>query len=1132
MRGRAVPEQLSLLGGSDPVDQSPTANGDLPDQSARDEIATVLDRTLFVEAGAGSGKTRALVDRVESLIAAGVEIDHIAAITFTEKAAAELRDRIRHRLESPSSQLGAASLAARQQLDGAAVGTLHAFAQRILGEFPVEAGLPPGVEVLDEIGSQIEFETRWRGLLDRLLEDNAVGHSLLVLELSGVRIDHLRSLAIALGANWDLVEEHLGHLVDPPQPANTNDVLSALTTTLELRSHCTNGDDLLLARLDELAHLGAALTNADELDRLEAVAAIEARSKVGNVGAKGNWSCSVADVRDAVVIVRTACERVRERAARSALDHVVSVLAQFTLEAADERQKSGRLEFHDLLVLARRLLRDSQNGSYVRYELRQRYRYLLLDEFQDTDPIQIELAILLASAVDHVGSTPWTEIDVEPGRLFFVGDPKQSIYRFRRADIATFLKIRARFGDGPTLTTNFRSVEPIISWVNNVFGRLITAEDGSQAPYTPLDWQRRSPPVGPALAVIGADEIDDQVRAPELRRREAADVAAAVSMVLRDRWSVDDSTDPTNPQWRAARAGDIAILLPARTSLASIEQALDQLQIPHRADTSSLVYATREVRDVLMALRAISDPTDELAVVAALRSPLYGCGDDDLAHWKLGRGGRFSLYGQVSSAPGADIENHPVADGLSHLSTLHEARLWSTPSELLDRLIRERGFLESAIATGRPRDVWRRLRFVVDQARAWADAGGTDLRSYLEWARLQGADNARVSETVLPETDDDSVRILTIHGSKGLEFPVTIVAGTTTRLTRPAAGPSIAFPPGDSPAIRLNAGVQSESFERWQPIDEQMDDHERIRMLYVACTRARDHLIVSLRRSRKGTRTAATVLAEAGAGLAPAVAIEPYAAVVAAAVEAVASEPLVERSAWLSRRNAALAKATERTVIAATAIAGEAVDSGDPGLHKRGRNLELPPWNKGRYGTAVGRAVHGVLQVIDLETGAGVDDAARAQAMAEGVNSRTQVVAELARAALGSDVAREAAGNAHWRELWVAATIGERLVEGYVDLLYRSPGGLVVVDWKTDHVDGDDDIAAKLQRYGLQGASYAAAVEEATGEPVIRVVFVFLGTDGAIEAELSDLGAAMQEVRTRAAGGDLHEVELTGIAAD
>ena len=147
---------------------------------------------------------------------------------------------------------------------------------------------------------------------------------------------------------------------------------------------------------------------------------------------------------------------------------------------------------------------------------------------------------------------------------------------------------------------------------------------------------------------------------------------------------------------------------------------------------------------------------------------------------------------------------------LTHLADLHEARLWSTPAELLDRLIRDRAVLESAIATGAPRDVWRRLRFVVDQARAWVDAGGTDLRAYLEWARLQGADNARVSETVLPETDDDSVRIMTVHAAKGLEFPIAVLGGMTTRFGSPRRGPFIAFPPHQPPVIGLSGGLRSE----------------------------------------------------------------------------------------------------------------------------------------------------------------------------------------------------------------------------------------------------------------------------------------------------------------------------------
>ena len=204
-------------------------------------------------------------------------------------------------------------------------------------------------------------------------------------------------------------------------------------------------------------------------------------------------------------------------------------------------------------------------------------------------------------------------------------------------------------------------------------------------------------------------------------------------------------------------------------------------------------------------------------------------------------------------------------------------------------------------------------------------------------------------------------------------------------------------------------------------------------------------------------------------------------------------------------------------MLSATTIAREASDTGDPGLAKRARDLDLPPWQKGRYGTAVGRAVHGVLQVVDLATGDGLADAAAAQAAAEGVAARTAVVERLARAGLGSGVARAAASARHWRELWVAAPVGDRLVEGYVDLLYRVPDGLVVVDWKTDHVEGDDDVAAKVGRYRLQGASYVAALEAATGETVTRMVFAFLAEERAVEAELPDLRAAVAEVRSRVA---------------
>ncbi len=1088
------------------------------DQAHRDRIVSVRDANQFVEAGAGSGKTRALVDRVEALVLDdGIPLEQIAAITFTEKAAAELRDRVRQRFEGvdhddPARRARAAD--ALLQLDAAAIGTLHAFAQRILGEHPVEAGLPPGVDVLDEIGSQVEFEQRWRVFLDTLLDDDSMAHTLLCLEAAGVRLDALRTLALQMAANWDLVEERLDFDAPSPPTFDRTGLLTRIDNILEMGQYAAP-DDTLLAQFPRLRDNRAALAGAlDDIDAMAIAADMGSGSgrsrsvRVGNKGKKGNWTIDVADVKAAFAELIVACDDAVADVTKAALAHMAARLGRFVLDAAEERREIGRLEFHDLLVRARRVLRSPDHGADVRRSLGERYPRLLLDEFQDTDPIQIELAVLIAAADPDVSGKAWHEIETRPGALFLVGDPKQSIYRFRRADIGTFLTARDHIADRPALTVNFRTTAPVIDWINDVFSALIVAEPGSQPEYVALSAHREdAAPDGPAVAVLGAEPHTEEFSADELRVVESRDVAAAVSELLHGPrpWSVDDGEGG----WRPAIASDVCILLPARTSLPALETALTAAGVPYRAETSSLVYASREIREVLLALAAVADPTDELATVSALRSFVYGCGDDDLAHWRLGIRGRFSLRAPIPEG----AETHPVAIGLQHLHELHEARLWSTPAELLDRLIRDRGVLETAIATGSPRDVWRRLRFVIDQARAWVDAGGVDLRAYLQWARLQGADNARVSETVLPETDDDSVRIMTIHGSKGLEFPVTVLAGMTTRIQNPARGPSISFPPEGDPVLRLSSAVTSEGYDAWKPIDDQMDEHERLRLLYVAATRARDHLVVSLHRTQSKARTGASVVAGPAVDCSVST---PFVPTIGSRPPLAPPEPVAmpERDTWSTERADALERAGARTVVAATTLAREAAEASDPGLDKRPRDLDLPPWQKGRYGTAVGRAVHGVLQVVDLATGDGLHDAAIAQAAAEGVANRQAVVERLAGHALESPVAREAAAGEFWRELWVAAPIGDHLVEGYIDLLYRTLGGLTVVDWKTDHVEDDAAVSAKVARYRLQGAAYAAAVEAATGEPVHRMVFVFLGDDGAIEAELPDLRAAIEQVRS------------------
>jgi ATP-dependent exoDNAse (exonuclease V) beta subunit len=1125
--------------------------GALPDATARRRITGAdpagLSETLFVEAGAGSGKTRALVERVVALVRGGVELRAIAAITFTEKAATELRDRLRGALRGaaladPGSP--ARWRLALEQLDGAAIGTLHAFAQRLLTERPIEAGLPPNADVLDEVSSEVDFDERWERFRGDLLDDGGLRRPLLLAFAAGVGLADLRSLALAFDANWDLLAERVPWAATDTEPPPV-DIGAVLARTLALEGEaadCRDGSDLLCERIRELADYCRRLSLApDEYECLRLLGDRDTRPscRVGSRGRKANWD-DIVSVREQVAALGEEIEDLHGRVGQACLRRLAVAVRDFTVEAAAERRAAGRLSFHDLLVLARALLRGPY-GAQVREAAARRYRHILLDEFQDTDPIQIEIAVLLASPDPDAGTKPWSEVETRPGALFFVGDPKQSIYRFRRADIGLFLAARDAFSTTPLqLVTNFRTTPPVLDWVNHAFGRLIVAEAGSQPGYEPLapSPSRTVPPVGPAVAVLGAVEHLDEPDADTLRAREAADVAGAIVEIVTGGWQVRDGSAPGGERWRGAGLGDVTVLIPARTSLPALESALEERAIPYRAETSSLVYSTPEVRDLFAVLRALADPTDQLALVTALRSPLFGCGDDDLATYKLAHRGRWDL----SRPPRDDLPaDHPVVEALAALHSWYGEAHWLAPSELLDRIARERRMFELAFAGERPREVWRRLRFVVDQAREWGERSGGTLREYVAWAALQASESARVAETVLPETDDDSVRIMTVHAAKGLEFPITIVSGLTSRPAGRRDRVQVTWPPSGPVGLRLPGRVTTEEFEAFAPVDEQMDRHERLRLLYVACTRAQDHLVVSLHRkhARAGAppRTAAELLASAmldypgqtALDVDPARRLPPGAAGVAV--------PSPQPAAWEARRRALVEGARRPRTIAATAVArmdGEPAAAArpadtwadalhdplddprvpvDPGLAKDPRDLDLPPWLKGRYGTAIGRAVHAVLQTVDLATGEGVSDAAAAQAAAEGVTGREREVEALARAALGSPAVRAAAEHPSWRETYVAAPVEGITLEGYVDLLYRTADGLVVVDYKT--AGRTDDLDTRAAGYRLQAASYALALTTATGERVARCVFVFLTPSGAYERDVTDLEDAVTEVRRR-----------------
>lgn len=1160
----------------------------LSDEAARDLISTTgLARTLFVEAGAGTGKTTQLVDRIVNTVLGGeVRLSDVAAITFTEAAASELQARLRVQFEKRAmADDGIAqqrALEAIADADLAAISTVHGFASRILSEFAVAAGLPPRVSVLDEVASQLATEDRWERFVDFLNDE--ITHDELMYRAALLEVPlsprfngqaSFKDVAANFGQNWDRLDELIDETPDEIGPIDFGPFDRSVAALAEVPAACTNPDDKLFVHLHRMLPVMQQAVAVDDphrkLRRLQGLYnsgsyrnGRRAAWGRGVGGANANWTIETKAAKDLIDEVNDGLSAVLDQVSHDVLDRLMRLVAREVRLAAHERQRNGGLEFHDLLVIARQVLRDN---AEVRRALHDRYRHVLLDEFQDTDPIQIELASLIAATPADEQPNRWQDHQVEGGRLFFVGDPKQSIYRFRRADIELFLEARDSFGDAANgavrLDTNFRTVPPIIDWVNGLFSEAMAEEiAGAQPRYEPLHAGRPFDPIGEHRPVVlGGEHPDSKVKAGELRTAEAADVADAIARIAASpsEWPVDDGQNG----WRPARLSDVTILIPTRTSLPFLREALTERSLPYRLATGTLVYDTQEVRDALAVLRAIDDPNDTVSLVAALRSPLYGCSDVDLyvyhqAHrrWSL----RNDTPEQLTAA-------HPVVAALAHLRSLWEQRWWTTPATMLERVLRERhGFL-LGYGTQRPAEVWRRLRFLVDQARSFEESNTGGLRSFLDWAALQSADGARVHEPMLPETDDDAVQIITIHGSKGLEFPITVLSGMTTAAGARRTGVSVLWGESGPPEVKLRSGVATVEHSARADLEEEMGDHEKLRLLYVAATRARDHLIVSGHHKATSnlsatyakristfcteypelSRTLASGEMAVGAGnststddlstddlsndvmpngemssIEPTGFVSTEASLDAVSAGVAARAPLVERQQWLDDRTTLLAPFDRPSTLSATAIArsvdaaiadsdddtGVATDDGPTVVRK-----------KGRAGSAIGSAVHATLEFIDFEAPGDLVALATRQSELHGITDAADTVTQLVASALESDAVDLARGNRSYRELYVAAPLGDVMIEGYIDLLVETPEGLVIIDYKTDSASSPKEIDEKLAAYELQGAAYAVALEASTGIEVVDCRFVFCKSSGAVERSVSDLADAKRRVREAVAAG-------------
>jgi ATP-dependent helicase/nuclease subunit A len=1074
----------------------------LLDDEARWRIATDLRRRLAVDAGAGSGKTTWLVERIVSLVSdERVPMASIAAITFTEAAAAELRLRVRRTLADRAAE-SPGLLAAAHDVDDAAICTIHAFALRVLSEHWLEAALPPNIEVLDAANEHLDHKTRWQRFTTALLDDPAAMSTMVRAFAAGLRMSHLSAVGHAMVNHHDRLtpgvlsslENERRRAADPA--VDVTAVIGHLERAVAYLPRCTDDSDKLCNHL--LANAAPALARLRTLvgsdDEATVISALDKLPRLSaKTGKASNWTIEIAQVRDACA----AAEDQRRATLAAVRESVVSDLAwriaSWAVESAAARRDEGRFTFHDLLVESWRLLRSSPD---IREAVRDRYRCLLIDEFQDTDPLQAEIAHLLGDPSDGV----------ELARLFVVGDPEQSIYRFRRADIAQFETTIERMDERLALTSNFRSVPEVLRFVDAVFARLLGGTNDPSVAHRslfPVRAGNKGASAGPAVAVFGGPHREGLAR--DVRYWSTAEVAATVRSVVHDAWSVHDE-GATRP----ARFGDIAVLLPTRTSLPMLERAFDDAEVPYRLEGATLVWGSQDVRDLLAVVRAAHDPADPIAVVAALRTPALACGDDDLVRYRTG-GGSWDPRSPVASGLGA---GDPVVDAMARLAELHERRMWMEPSALVGHVLTELHFFELALVHRRPRDHWQRLRWVLDQVRAFDEVRGGTLGDFLDWVDLNEEADRWSSSLGPPEADDDAVRVMTIHGAKGLEFPVVVLTGLDSQPQ--TVQPPVLFDREGVPRLRFVGDFRSPPYDALSSAETALDRAERLRLLYVALTRARDHLVVDLHHKESTTGALAGLLHPVCEAIP-----ETFVRIVPTHewTRPEGGQPPADdgpgdwwgdQARWVAQRTALLAGHARQPAWSATALAKAAAPLlADVGSRRAppvagDRSPEEPEIQR-----RIGRAVHDALAKIQLPTDGVLSDDARAVVMASAHSQHLEEpqaarVVGLVESAVSSALVRSIAAGRHWKELPLAAPLEDEVrtaaatpvVEGFADLVGESAGGLVVVDFKT--ATGRSSAA----EYLLQVAVYAYAIRKATGRRVERVVVSYLGIDGTEEEAL------------------------------
>jgi ATP-dependent helicase/nuclease subunit A len=1054
-------------------------NGFTPEQH---EAIRRREGDLFLDAGAGSGKTSVLVERfARGVLEDGLDPTAILTITFTEKAAAEMRERIRGRL----LELGAPDAA--RATEAAFISTIHGFCARVLRTHALAVGIDPAFVVLDELDAARLADGAFEAALIHVADD-APG----ALELiAGYGRFELRGAIESVHDQLRSRGERPPRL--PPLPPAPD--------LGPLRDRVESAAGLALAELREVDEPSFRVLQAiDGLGRVSSIAEepwpgdlAALRLPGGNGAALSTEAC--AAYSEALAELRSASAH---RWAERAYPLLERLLAEFTTRYERAKHEHGGLDFEDLELLCRDLLRDN---AELRDRYRERFERVMVDELQDTNAVQLELVDMVASA-----------------NLFTVGDAQQSIYGFRHADVELFEArgdAMAERGERLTLTTNFRSRPEILAVINRVFEHELGDSFRELVPGRP-EPPGREPRVELLVADREADWTAEGLAAP-WRLAEARALAGRVAELLGD----------------GTAASDVVVLTRATTDLRAYERALEERGVPTYLIGGRGYWSHPQVVDLLAYLRVLANPRDEEALYTLLASPLVGASTDALV--LLAAAGRESGRDPwwVLREPEDRLDEIDAADRERMVSFAEWAaaeRLQAAREGvegLIERVVEHTGYDLRVLALPGGQRRLANVRKLMRLGRQHATAHGPGLRSFLDLVVLRESAwiaDPDQSEAPVESEGLDAVRLMTIHRAKGLEFPVVCVAdlGRAPRwsapLIRVGGGGRVGLRLARPGTGRKEPGL---AYEALADEERAAAAREERRLFYVAMTRARERLIVSgaarLEKWGAGNGVPMAWLGpalvgdlSAGEGVTDGV----HFSVVRPSEEAKHSVSPIDAQADSGRGAAPPQPPPPPPQPAAPPIGAVSYTSlaayercgyrfyvervlGIPSTEERSR----PDADAGDRGSALdaaerGTLVHALLEGLDFRRPVLPSPAAIiAAAPREPTAAELEDVLTLLEAFAGSAL-RERLGRATRvrREQRFSFLHRRLLITGMLDVMANEPGNrTLIVDYKTDRLAGVDPASVVSHEYGTQQLIYALAALRA-GAAEVEVVHVFLET--------------------------------------